>query len=395
MGGSILGNIFGQNSTNRQNQANREMQKMQNNFNANQAKMNRQFISGMQDKSQQFQTDERNSQNSWSELMYNKYQSPQALAKAFKSAGLNPYLALDQSGVGNIAASSGSSAGAPSGGSGSLAQGVAPPYQSVTSDSQAFANIANSLKSIADARKAGVETSQLEAMFADSVAKNRNERLLSDLDVNIKRLYGLKSAKATWEKLVAECDKTKVDITQVQAYTNKLVHDGVISKYAAETFMENFRNQQNNLIADTFAKEQSGFNSQQQAITEFIKRDLISSQVRKTIAEVGATEALKEFTNTQNRILKLDENIKKASNEEAKQAAIQQYTAEYYKFMYDGFRLYNLVKPRLNGGNDSAMTQFLDGLYELTNSGFPVDVKRVNESSSTSHSTVNSSSHSH
>lgn len=154
IGGSVLSGIFGAIGTNRQAKLNARMMREA-----------QAFTKSEREASQSWQDAQRRMQNQYSEAMYNKYSSPQAMAQQYLAAGLNPKLAVNGSQLGT-GASSGSSGGAPSG------EVIAAPYQSLGSGTQSFqsiaqgiSGIASAFKSIAEAKKAGVETTQMEAFF--------------------------------------------------------------------------------------------------------------------------------------------------------------------------------------------------------------------------------------
>lgn len=243
------------------------------------------FQSGERVAQQHFQQSERELQNQYAEDMYNKYESPQAMVRQLKDAGLNPRLAAEGAG-GSVAASSGSSGGAPSSGAPS-AGSVAPPYQNIGAWSQGFQSMASALKDIAEAKKLGVDTDYLVRTFNERVRQTQYKSLLDSLTIDGKKLEN-KNVAATYDKLVAELEKTKADTSQVIAYTNYLQHLGALTKQQSETFKENFVNEQNHKIAQTdlFKRETSYFDVREkvdrsiaalnnsQVLTEETKREL-------------------------------------------------------------------------------------------------------------------------
>lgn len=129
------------------------------NYNRWMLKQQMKYNTAEREASQDWQNQQREAQNQFSEDMYNKYSSPQALVSQYQAAGLNPRLAVDGGQVGSVQASSGSSGSAPSGAMASM------PYQQSPDFTQGFVNMANVLKSIAEARKAGAETDKIEKML--------------------------------------------------------------------------------------------------------------------------------------------------------------------------------------------------------------------------------------
>lgn len=97
-----IGGLFNIGSTILGNRANRKAQERQNAFNAEQARLNREF-----------QSREAEIARDWQEEQYNKYSSPQAMVSQYRDAGLNPALMYGsnlQSGTGSSSSPSGSSA---------------------------------------------------------------------------------------------------------------------------------------------------------------------------------------------------------------------------------------------------------------------------------------------
>lgn len=187
-GGSLLGGLFS--SWN-----NRQLMKKQQQYNTSERIA-----------SQDWQNQQREAQNQFSEDMYNKYSSPQALVQQYNDAGLNPRLAAEGGQVGSVQASSGTSGGAPSGAMPSA------PFMQSPDFTQGFVNMANVLKSIAEAKQVGVQTDYLEATFNDRV---RMEKVTSDA-AELKYKLDLKYGDA--ERLAALLNtKSTIDVNSAQA----------------------------------------------------------------------------------------------------------------------------------------------------------------------------------
>lgn len=115
-GSSLLGNLLGSKNTSDTNKTNREINQMNNEFNAQEAVKNRDFI-----------TSERNAQNQWNLDQWNReneYNSAASQRSRLEEAGLNPYLMMS----GGSAGTAGSVVGG-STGSGSQASSAAAPAQ--------------------------------------------------------------------------------------------------------------------------------------------------------------------------------------------------------------------------------------------------------------------------
>lgn len=202
--------------------------------------------------SQGYQTSEREAQNAFSERMYNQYQSPDAMARQYEQAGLNPRLAVE--GTAAPGASSGSSGGAPSA---SAPQGttVAPPYQNISSWAQGFGDIAQAMKSLAEAKKAGVETKRYEKFIDEEfrgiqLSNDAQEvaNAISKVDLNVKEQTALKQAFAVLNDTNASYEKKHAELSHLEQLK-------LLTKKQVDTFDEKFANEQANIKADTSNKE--------------------------------------------------------------------------------------------------------------------------------------------
>lgn len=151
--------------------------------------------------------------------MENVYNNPAAQMTRLANAGINPYVAAGQVGqvegrADTIAAQNPIPMSGPSG------LGTQAPQLDITSPLQ---DVAQAFASLAQAKKTGVETDQLEAMFNDIVREKKAQADLveatarmAEMDKIFKALYGLKKAnfevknlEATYNKLQAETDYNK------------------------------------------------------------------------------------------------------------------------------------------------------------------------------------------
>lgn len=142
-----------------------------------------QAFQDQQRKAQQaYQTSERMAQNQYQEDIYNQYQSPEAMVRQYNAAGLNGKLAVEGAGsLGSMSVSSGSNGGAPSSGAPSGGS-VSAPYQPLNAMSSGFqsmmSGITSSLKDIAEARKFGADTTEVESLLQQKI---RNLELDGDI----------------------------------------------------------------------------------------------------------------------------------------------------------------------------------------------------------------------
>lgn len=275
--GSVVGGVI-------QSAWNNKMQREAQDFQRSERIAGQEYQTSEREAMQQYQTGEREAQNQYAEDMYNKYESPEARVRQLKAAGLNPILASDNSGVGSVAASSGSSGGAP--GSGGAVQGHAPsaPYQSVGVWSDIMGNAAKAIESLASAKEKGVNTELIQKSMDGLVKKVNEEARSEELKNAFQEIINSVNKNHLDEKFVAEinslwasANKDNAQVKEIQAMVDKLVEEKRLTKMQADTFMEAFKNTQDNIIADTNLKDK-------QAITESGKPALQKSEISRNFA---------------------------------------------------------------------------------------------------------------
>lgn len=219
----------------------------QNGFNAKQAWLARQFAD-----------QQRIAQNVYSEAMYNKYSSPEAMVRQLQAAGLNPRLSMGSQNAGSISASSGSSGGGPAA-SGSALVGAAPPYiQDLNYQSNGFLNVANSLKALAEAKNLGVDTKFAEESLMDRLKSVKLSNTAQELANSINEVnyrYLPEEKRRHIENLIVQISNGQITYEKLQEELKGLVKDNILKDFSIGTFMENFRNTQDNIIADTQIKK--------------------------------------------------------------------------------------------------------------------------------------------
>lgn len=178
----VFGSIAGTAMT---NAVNRKMQRESQKWQTSEREASQEYNTSERLSSQEFQDQQRVAQNQYAEDIYNQYQSPLAMVEQYKAAGLNPRLAMEDGSAGSISASSGSSGGAPSGSHVSPAS-VSPPYMGAQGYVQSFSALAQGLKSLAEAKKAGMETNYGEQQFKEAIEglklDNEGKKLLNDIN---------------------------------------------------------------------------------------------------------------------------------------------------------------------------------------------------------------------
>lgn len=183
--GSAISAIGGAASTALTNAQNLKMQRESQKWQTSEREASQEYNTSERLGSQEFQDQQRQAQNQYAEDIYNQYQSPLAMVEQYKAAGLNPRLAMENGNSGSISAASGSSGGAPSGSHVSPAS-VPPPYMQAQGYVQSFTALAQGLKSLSEAKKAGMETEYGEQQYKEAILglklDNEGKKLLNDLN---------------------------------------------------------------------------------------------------------------------------------------------------------------------------------------------------------------------
>lgn len=219
----------------------------QNGFNAKQAWLARQFVD-----------QQRIAQNVYSEAMYNKYSSPEAMVRQLQAAGLNPRLAMGSQNAGSISASSGSSGSGPAA-SGSAIAGAAPPYiQDLNYQTNGFLNVANSLKALAEAKNLGVDTKFAEESLQDRLKQVKLSNTAQELANSINEVvyrYLPEKERRNIELMIQQFSKGELEMEEIRKNLYYLEQRGLLAKKEVETFDERFEKEMANTEADTQNKK--------------------------------------------------------------------------------------------------------------------------------------------
>ena len=220
-----------------------------------------------------------NQQNEYSEDVYNRYSSPSAVKRQMLEAGLNPALVMDSGSVGSVATNSPASAPVASA---SLPTTPQIPYMGYDMLSNGFVNAAQALKAIAEAKKIGVETSQLEQLFGENLKhvrlSNVSQELANSMDairlahLDDKERLAVQQALKTLSLSDADIDKKRHEI-------DLIIEQGLIAKNERETWYKKFGAELDNINADT---------------------NLKGAQSNAANASANANNALAAFTRTKN-----------------------------------------------------------------------------------------------
>lgn len=270
---------------------------------------------------QNYNTGEREAQNAYAEQMYNTYSSPEALVRQYSGAGLNPRLAIGSNTAGSVAASSGHSATVSPQSSGML--GITPPYQDVNSFSKGFVNIADALKSLADAKKSGVETKRMEAFLADELKglqfQNRatelanlfNEKVLARADQKL---------DAEIKLILTQIAKGELEGKELTEKINLLKKENVIQGHVADKWLENY---EADLNIKKATKEELEAGASEKRASAQVKRDehalfpekkeLYSAQSEQARSSALANRAQARLSTSVSKLNELDYKVKNFS----------------------------------------------------------------------------------
>ena len=261
-----------------------------------------------------------NQQNEYSEDVYNRYSSPSAVKRQMLEAGLNPALVMDSGSVGSVATNSPASAPVASA---SLPTTPQIPYMGYDMLSNGFVNAAQALKAIAEAKKVGVETSQLEQLFGENLKhvrlSNVSQELANSMDairlahLDDKERLAVQQALKTLSLSDADIDKKRHEI-------DLIIEQGLIAKNERETWYKKFGAELDNINADTNLKDaQAGEASASAAVKwdEHSMRDLKAELLRQTSNNQYsqsrlnyASERVAEITGDLNEILREAQEFK-------------------------------------------------------------------------------------
>ena len=267
----FLGSGMSNKSVKRSIKAAKEINQINNEFNASEALKNRDFQTSEREASQQWNLDQWNRENA--------YNDPSAQRARMEAAGFNPYNM-------NIDPGSGSTSGAqssPGSGSPATASHVPslPAYTGYTAD---FQNIASGIAQIGSAISSGIDARLTSAygddlMKADIMSKiGGNSEWLTDVyklgrQNEAPNLLGIDLRKKRLENLSTETD-IKVALAQgtllgLQAEGQRIVNKFMPAQQQAEFFLK---------TANAFAQYKAGKLSESQVKTQIKQQALLEAQ---------------------------------------------------------------------------------------------------------------------
>lgn len=272
---SLISGLFGSRMSNksvrRSINAAKEINQINNEFNASEALKNRDFQTSEREASQQWNLDQWNRENA--------YNDPSAQRARMEAAGFNPYNM-------NIDAGSASTSGAQSSpGSGSQASASQvpslPAYTGYTAD---FQNVASGIAQIGSAISSGIDA-RLTSVYGDDLMKANimskiggNSEWLTDVyklgrQNEAPNLLGIDLRKKRLENLSTEAD-IKVALAQgtllgLQAEGQRIINKFMPAQQQAEFFLK---------TANAFAQYKAGKLSEAQVKTQIKQQALLEAQ---------------------------------------------------------------------------------------------------------------------
>ncbi len=317
IGGSALGYSY-----------NKKLMQAQQAYNTSEREATQKYNTSEREAAQAYNTSEREAQNAYAEQMYNTYSSPEALVRQYEDAGLNPRLAIGSNTAGSVAASSGHSASVSPQSSGML--GITPPYQDVNAFTQGFVNIASALKSLADAKKAGMETYQIEQTLAEQLRQYRlsNDAIEFANKLNVK--YGDEKQRREIESLIVDIAEGQEKVSEIRHRIDILVQQHRISKYEADKWLDNYEVKRRNMEAATedlqagkhLKESEADLNYTNKVVATYrvfeIQQNIKESEAREEFfrSNAGYMKVNKEFIQIQKDILEGSKNQKIAYDKE-------------------------------------------------------------------------------
>lgn len=260
-----------------------------------------------------FVDQQRIAQNVYSEAMYNKYSSPEAMVRQLQAAGLNPRLAMGSQNAGSISASSGSSGAGPSA-SGSAIAGAAPPYiQDLNYQTNGFLNVANSLKALAEAKNLGVDTKFAEESLQDRLKQVKLSNTAQELANSINEVvyrYLPEKERRNIELMIQQFSKGELEMEEIRKNLYYLEQRGLLAKKEVESFDERFEKEMANTEADTRNKDADTQNKKDQhELLPLTKSDILAGIGLKR-ASAAQARAAARLSNTLSSINDIELRIK-------------------------------------------------------------------------------------
>lgn len=360
---------------------NQKMMQQQMDYNTKEREASQAFTDQQRIASQDYQTSEREAQNAYQEAIYNKYQSPEAMVQQYQNSGLNGKLAVEGAGsLGSMSASSGSNGGAPSGAS-SPTMGVSMPYGSLSDATAGFTNVANALKSLAEAKKSDVDTKTAEGLYDSIIKKANAEASIAELGITSANIKNEEAAMAL-QKLTVEVGKARWDTEVVKKQLDILEDQKAITHFQRETWFDEYYARQR----ESFAREDA---SRSQADLNRVQSVLVKLMHKTEQSKPALNRALEKHFDKLSQLDELRYEIESATKEEEKEALKYEYKERFGT----AFREWKYLKNTINFDEDDydTMEEWYEAARKLVD-----DFGGVHLSGSYNPSyNVNNSTHNH
>lgn len=241
--------------------------------------------------------------------LQNEYNTPYNQVHRLLAAGINPYASFNNTGTAQGSSPNTPIASTPSGATGSSFGGsVIPNYMNPFA---AGAQMAESFKVLAEAKKAGVETDKIEQMLSRELKKLDLENAYQDTKNSLLELFGSKREQAEIDKLLRQ---TALLAVQEQGG----VYENVSKSYEAE--FAKLRE---------YSKAHLGYAEYHQA--KVILRNLqrqIDSALSVQASQVKVNEAVAENQTSQSKVNQQTVVLRSPDELSAREFAVQYNTPE-------------------------------------------------------------------
>lgn len=360
---------------------NKKLMRAQQEYNTSERLATQQYNTSEREAAQAYNTGEREAQNAYAEQMYNTYSSPEALVRQYEDAGLNPRLAIGSNTAGSVAASSGHSATVSPQSSGML--GITPPYQDVTSFSQGFVNIANSLKALAEAKNLGVDTDFAIQSLNDRLAGVKLSNVAQELQNSIQGVnlrYLPKEKAEGLSKLILDVSAGKITVDKLKEELKGLQYANVINKFNSENVVDRYTREM--ALVDSQRLKTENEAAVIGKTTPLVIEEL-QSRIAANYARAESLKADAELSKVNTGILSIQKEIQEYSKDEE-----MAYNEEYFFRQRQSLSVYqDILMERLKNAKKSnnyfELKMIGEMLGDIAQIGIAIGVNRKAKAGST------------
>lgn len=329
-----------------QNRQNLKMMREQMAWQTKEREASQAYQTGEREAAQKWNSSERVAQNKYGEDMYNKYQSPIALSKQYKDAGLNPILAAGSAGSGAIGSASGSNVGMSQGGA-PQSHGVAPPYQNVGVYADMISKAVGNLKTLGEAQKLGIDVKYYEQQIKNNIKSQELQLIAQDFINSFNKQYLPAKAQAEIDNLMKDLEAKDVNIAHVKQTIDNLQSQKVLTDIEGQNLYEKIVSEINKNKSETLRNEAEANLKDKQAITEGYKPSVLKSEISRNYASAAVDRAridensilgkyqvaVTRYNNALSDLSEIQSDIARATKDGDIKA--KQYYNDKYKEQYD------------------------------------------------------------